>query len=348
MTLSLLQVSFVVSGTVLLLIALDIFRRKRFTFLHIFAFLWSGGLLIIFSLFPRVLDRLGQVMGTQRGADVLVYGGILFLMYFVLFLFRKIEAGETNFTLFIRQLALREAVVQDLRWLVFLIRAYNEGSVLKKSLINVLNHHSDATILLVDDGSTDATRSIARELAETYWDRLVFLSHAKNQGAGAALETGFEYIRRYAHDDAMIVTIDPDEQFDLDDLPKFLNAMQDPNIGFVIGSRFLEGSHVVNMPMARKVILFLGKIFTLFLSRIHVTDSHNGYRAFRVATIRSVRLTMNGFAYASELIDEIARLKIPLREVPVTIHYTEYSLGKGQKSSNALKIARGMIWKKFF
>jgi len=52
--------------------------------------------------------------------------------------------------------------------------------------------------------------------------------------------------------------------------------------------------------------------------------------------------------HASEIVDIIAKEKIAYREVPVHIHYTEYSLSKGQKSSNAINILLKVIWSKFF
>jgi len=53
-------------------------------------------------------------------------------------------------------------------------------------------------------------------------------------------------------------------------------------------------------------------------------------------------------AYASELVDKLEQNKIKFIEVPVNIRYTDYSLSKGQKSSNAIFIALKMIWTKFF
>ena len=57
---------------------------------------------------------------------------------------------------------------------------------------------------------------------------------------------------------------------------------------------------------------------------------------------------MDGFEYSSELIDEIARGGYKWMDIPVTIHYDAYTLGKGQKASNAINIAFRMIFKKFF
>jgi hypothetical protein len=67
-----------------------------------------------------------------------------------------------------------------------------------------------------------------------------------------------------------------------------------------------------------------------------------------VEAARRIKLTMDTFEYASELIEEIHRLRLRYAEVPVNIRYDEYSLGKGQKNSNAMNIVWRMIWRKFF
>jgi hypothetical protein len=68
----------------------------------------------------------------------------------------------------------------------------------------------------------------------------------------------------------------------------------------------------------------------------------------RVSLLDSVKLTLDGMEYASELIDQISQQAIPFVEVPVHITYDEYTLAKGQKNLNALNIALRIIWVKFF
>ena len=83
------------------------------------------------------------------------------------------------------------------------------------------------------------------------------------------------------------------------------------------------------------------------MSGITLSDAHNGYRVFRPSALQKIHLTADSMAYASELIEQIAQYKISYAEVPVHILYTEYSLAKGQKSSNAIFIALHTIWSKF-
>ena len=102
---------------------------------------------------------------------------------------------------------------------------------------------------------------------------------------------------------------------------------KDPKLEVAIGSRFIKSTSQ-NMPFHRKIILFLAKIFTFFMSQVIVSDPHNGYRMFKVSAIEKIKLTLDGFEYSSELVDQIAIRKLKFKEVPVNILYTEYSLSK--------------------
>jgi small membrane protein len=103
---TLLQVFFVVSGVVILLISADVARRERFNALHFLVFLSVGTGLLVFTFFPAVLDFFGRLFGVQRGADVLVYTSIVFLIYFVLLLLQKTERNRHDTTRLVREMAL--------------------------------------------------------------------------------------------------------------------------------------------------------------------------------------------------------------------------------------------------
>ena len=82
------------------------------------------------------------------------------------------------------------------------------------------------------------------------------------------------------------------------------------------------------MPFMRRVILRLGILFTFFISHIHLSDTHNGYRVFRSRILKDLRITLDGMGHASEILDIVAEKKIKYVEIPVTIDYSEYTLAK--------------------
>ena len=106
---TLLQFLFVISGIVLLYVGMDVARRQKFNALHFVVFIGVALGLIAFTFFPSVLDLVGRVFGTTRGADVLVYGSILFLMYFVMLLLSKAEQNREDITKLVREIALLRA-----------------------------------------------------------------------------------------------------------------------------------------------------------------------------------------------------------------------------------------------
>lgn len=77
-----------------------------------------------------------------------------------------------------------------------------------------------------------------------------------------------------------------------------------------------------------------------------MTDTHNGLRALGKKAIRSMEISHRGMEHASDIIDEIVVKNLRFKEVPVEIIYTDYSMHKGQKSSNFIKIGIKMIIKK--
>ncbi len=84
-------------------------------------------------------------------------------------------------------------------------------------------------------------------------------------------------------------------------------------------------------------------LFTRIVSRIRVTDTHNGLRAFSRRAAQQLRITENRMAHASEILEQIRRERISYCEVPVTIRYSQASLAKGQSSWNSLRIAAQML-----
>ena len=90
-------------------------------------------------------------------------------------------------------------------------------------------------------------------------------------------------------------------------------------------------------------------MFTRVLSSIDVTDTHNGFRALSREAARQIEINQDRMAHGSEFLDQISKKKIKFVERPVTITYTDYSMGRANNSNlNAVKIAARMIASKLF
>lgn len=212
------------------------------------------------------------------------------------------------------------------RSIYFVIPAYNEaacvGQVVHRIRVKYLN------VVVVDDGSTDQTAEVAQTAGA------FVLRHLLNRGQGAALKTGIDFaLTRGAE---IIVTFDSDGQHQLEDVETLIAPVLAGRCDVALGSRFLdEENHV---PFMRKMTLKFGVFFTRLVSRIKVTDTHNGLRALTRKAAEQIQIRQDRMAHASEILDEIARLKLHFCEVPTRIVYTEYSRAKGQRSSAAFHI----------
>lgn len=218
-----------------------------------------------------------------------------------------------------------EPRVPDGTWVV--IAAYNEGERLAVTLRGLLPFARN--VVVVDDGSRDDTADIAGRFP--VW----VLKHPLNRGQGAALQTGLDFA--LAKGAKILVTFDADNQHDANDLPAVIAPVLAGTAEVALGSRFL--GRVENLPTSRRIILKAGILFTRFVSRIAVTDTHNGFRAFSRSAAQRIRITQDRMAHASEILDEIRAQGLRYVEVPVTIRYSAATLAKGQSSWNAVRVA---------
>jgi glycosyltransferase involved in cell wall biosynthesis len=214
------------------------------------------------------------------------------------------------------------------------IAAYNEAEAIRHVVDGVRGKCEN--IVIVDDGSTDDTTQRLRGC------NVFLLRHVVNRGQGAALQTGIEFALARGAD--IIVTFDADGQHDSNDIPAMLRPILAGECDVTLGSRFLGRAH--GIPFSRKLLLKAGVLFTRTISRTHVTDIHNGLRAFSRRAAASLQISLDRMAHASEILDQVQRAGWRYKEVPVNIFYSPYSLIKGQSSWNALRIASQVLIRK--
>ena len=197
---------------------------------------------------------------------------------------------------------------------VAVIPCYNEevaiGSVVLKAKEQV------EKVLVVDDGSTDATAEIARAAGAN------IISHEKNKGKGAAIKTALEYVGGNGFD--TLVLLDGDAQHDPNQIPLLLKPFQRDNADIVIGYRSPE-----QMPFHRRV----GRQVLDYTTGINgaATDSQSGFRALNrraVDALESKNLRGNGFSIESEMLLAAEELNLNIQEVPITCSY-----GNGKTST---------------
>jgi glycosyltransferase involved in cell wall biosynthesis len=214
-------------------------------------------------------------------------------------------------------------------WVV--VPAYNEETVLLTVLTDLLSVCPQ--VVVVDDGSTDDTASVAVSAGATV------VRHPINLGQGAALQTGIDYALSRQAD--YIVTFDADGQHDPGDIAALLDTVRRPDVDVALGSRFL--GHASGMSRGRRLLLKAAALFTVLTTGMRLTDAHNGFRAISAEAARKIYFTQNGMAHASELLNQIKARGMRWMEVPVHIRYTPYSKGKGQTTLDGINIVLDLL-----
>lgn len=359
-----LQALFTISWVVFFLFAIDALQRRRFNALHFLVFFWWLSVIMLFSLNISLLNKLGAFFWLNRWADLLVYSSIIILAYFYFEILNKVTKHSFLTTKIITEQAIKDSLnTDDINKLelpksdkysdfLFLVRAYNEWTAIG-GVIDEIIQKWFKKIIVVNDWSKDDTAQVVLEKKKQYKDSIIILiSHLINRLAWSANKTGFEYIRRYWEklNIKWIVTYDADGQMDINDMDNFIKILSKEKIDVLLWTRFIEWWKAYNIPKLRRIILFGSKIVTYVFNWLWVTDPHNGYRVLSLDTIKRINIVSDGMIYASELLEEIHRLWLKYKEVPVNIRYTEYSLNKAhwQKNWNAIKIVLGLIYNKFF
>jgi glycosyltransferase involved in cell wall biosynthesis len=197
-----------------------------------------------------------------------------------------------------------------------LIPAFNAECSLAELVDRLRNAIGNVQIVVVDDGSTDRTNEIAASIGA------VVLRHDKNQGKGAALQTGFDFLKKQVEIE-YILTMDADLQHLPEDVPKFLLVQQKTNADIVIGWRERIGTR---MPAERKLSNTITSALVGMRTGVKIRDSQCGFRLIRRSVIEEIRLESTGYEAETEFLIKAAQRGFKIEFVPVqTIYGAEKS-----------------------
>ncbi|HUR84631.1 MAG TPA: glycosyltransferase family 2 protein [Solirubrobacteraceae bacterium] len=204
----------------------------------------------------------------------------------------------------------------------FLIPAYNEAATIGEVLERIDALGLDTQIVVVDDGSTDATAEIVEAYAAAGRPHVELLRQP-NRGKGSAVRLA---ATRITKDIAVIQ--DADMEYDPSDVIALIAPIERGVADVVYGSRLSGGApqraylfwHLVGN---RFLSLLTGLLFNTTLS-----DMETGYKAFRSDVLRSLRLTQDSFAIEPEITGEVCRRKLRIYEMPIAYYGRTYAEGK--------------------
>ncbi|HEV2178174.1 MAG TPA: glycosyltransferase family 2 protein [Terriglobia bacterium] len=219
------------------------------------------------------------------------------------------------------------------------IPVYNERSTIEALLARVQAVDMNKEIIIVDDGSTDGTRDLLQQVAQSATRQPAGLSlpqtgawlrtenirvvfQPRNRGKGAALRAGFELAQG-----EVVIIQDADLEYDPGDYFDLLKPVESGVADVVYGSRFLGGPH--------RVLFFWhyvgNKFLTLLsnmLSNLNLTDVWTCYKVFRRPVLESLDLKEDRFGFEAEITAKLARGRWRVYEIPVSYYGRTYSEGK--------------------
>lgn len=214
------------------------------------------------------------------------------------------------------------------------IPTYNEEKMIKQ-VIQSIKKEGFTNIIIVDDASIDNTSKIAKE------ENILLYKHIINRGLGGALNTGITAALTNKAD--IIVTFDADGQHKATDIKKLIQPIINKEADVVIGSRLISNEQ---MHFIRRIGNFGLNIITYLLFGVYCTDTQSGLRAFSKETAEKIKIKTNRMEVSSEIIQEIKRNNLKLKEIPIQPIYTDYSMQKGQTHLNAFRIIYKLILRK--
>ena len=190
------------------------------------------------------------------------------------------------------------------------IPAYNE----EKSIALIITKLKKITdsIIVCDDGSSDMTAEISKNLGATV------ISHKKNMGYGVAINSIFQKAKELNID--LLVTFDADGQHRVEDIEKVVEPIKNNTADLVIGSRFLDKKS--NVPNYRKIgIKVITKITNASIKK-KLTDSQSGFRAYNKQVLSQISPSDIGMGISTEILIKSSSKGLRIMEVPVTILYS--------------------------
>lgn len=207
-----------------------------------------------------------------------------------------------------------------------IIPMLNEEENVQRTLFEVdkvMKDCFDYEIIVVDDGSTDNTYSMLREFSAKN-SHVRVLKHQLNSGMGKAIRTGFE-----GSDGEIVVTIDADLSYKASHIPSLVSELiNDETLDIVVGSQYMKGGGVKNIPFFRLIISKIANKFIGYSMTENLSTVTGVLRAYRREVLESMELESNGTKINLEILSKAIATGSKIKEVPVILEGRELGESK--------------------
>ncbi len=246
-----------------------------------YSLLWFVlSLFLLYLSFDRyAIDRLGYFFGIAYPPSVLTLMTTGFTFLLLIHLTVVVTRLSEQNKEMMQEMGLRNCPpVEKRAEVLVIVPAFNEEQNIGQVIEDLNLIETDIDILVINDGSSDATSSLARTTGQAQ-----VIDLPKNLGIGGAVQTGFKYAARNNY--ATAVQFDGDGQHLADEIPKLLRALCDQEANMVIGSRFLKAQSGYRSTFSRRIGIRLFQTINSLLIGQRVTDNTSGFRAYDLKAI---------------------------------------------------------------
>ena len=229
-------------------------------------------------------------------------------------------------------------------WIV--LPAYNEaenlGDLIQSISRSMRVAQLDYEIVIVDDGSRDGTRDVAQSYLPHA--SLTILVHTENQGLGATMRDGFDYVAKKAQPTDFVVAMDADNTHNPALIKSMISCLEEGN-DVVIASRYERGSQIKGVPAFRQWLSLMASfLFRICFPVRGVKDYTCGYRAYRVQLIQEAFakygtgfINQNGFECMVDILIKLRKMDALFRELPLVLRYDF------KKGESKMRVARTIL-----
>jgi dolichol-phosphate mannosyltransferase len=225
--------------------------------------------------------------------------------------------------------------------LIAVIPTYNEAENVRILIPRILGLGQQYHVLVVDDGSPDGTAKVVKEFMKAD-PRVAILERPSKLGLGTAYIAGFKEALKQGAD--YILEMDADHSHDYKDIPRFLEKISGCDL--VIGSRYKKGISVIDWPLSRVLLSYLGNVYARTITGLKTFDNTGGFKCFRREVLEAIdldRIKSNGYAFQIEMNFKTAAKGFRLCEIPI-IFWGRYS-GESKMSGHIVREAVLIVWR---